>query len=254
MVNQVFPGSNVLPELGLLFRLDSRVEEPAGSAAETRRFELFVRLPMAPGWAAKSHRLRGSVRAGFTLLELLLVLAVMATLSALSWPRMMRYVEENSLKQSVETVRRELAATRILAIESGLTYQFRFEPNAQAFVILPFDRPEIVATDSRTTTPPKVKTVVGHLSTDNQFEPATDKAGKSTGGQRLDEMWLSLLKEGALYTDTIWSQPILFRPNGESQDAHLVIRDKTGNTIELTVRGLTGGVRVERMRRPEVQP
>ena len=181
------------------------------------------------------------------------MLAVLVTLAALSWPRMMRYIAENSLKQNVETVRRELAATRILAIESGLTYQFRFEPTAQAFVILPFDRPEIVATDSQSTTP-RVKTVVGHLSTDSQFEPATDKTGKMIGGQRLDEMWLALLKQGALYTDTTWSQPILFRPNGESQDAQLVIRDQNGNTIELTVRGLTGGVRVERLRRPEVQP
>lgn len=216
---------------------------------------MFVRLPMATGLAAISPRPKVSVRAGFTLLELLLVLAVMVTLAGLSWPRMMRFVTENTLKQNVETVRRELAATRILAIESGLTYQFRFEPNSQAFVILPFDRPEIVATDDRSTTPPaKVKTVVGHLSTDCQFEAATDKNGKSTGGQRLDEMWLSLIKEGSLYTDTIWSQPILFRPNGESQDAHLVIRDKSGNTIELTVRGLTGGVRVATMRRPERQP
>ncbi len=194
------------------------------------------------------------MRAGFTLLELLLVLAVMVTLAALTWPRMMRYIEENSLKQNVETVRRELAATRILAIESGLTYQFRFEPTAQGFVILPFDRPDIVATDDKAATPTKVKSVVGQLSTDSQFEPARDKYDKNLGGQRLDELWLALLKDGALYTDTVWSQPILFRPNGESQDTRLVIRDKHGNTIELNVRGLTGGVRVERMRRPEVQP
>ncbi len=219
-----------------------------------RRFGLFVRLPVNPGRTAKPQRLRGLVRVGFTLLELLLVLAVLVTVASLSWPRMMRYMTENALKQNVETVRRELAATRILAIKSGLTYQFRYEPTAQGFVILPFDRPDMVATDAKSTSPTKVKTIVGHLSSDSQFEPATDKTGQSTGGQRLDEMWLALLKNGALYTETIWSQPILFRPNGEAQDARLVIRDKNGNTIELTVRGLTGGVRVERMRRPEVQP
>ena len=219
-----------------------------------RRFELFVRLSVDPGRTAKPQRLRGLARVGFTLLELLLVLAVLVTVASLSWPRMMRYMTENALKQNVETVRRELAATRILAIQSGLTYQFRYEPTAQGFVILPFDRPDMVATDEKSTSPTKVKTIVGHLSSDSQFEPATDKTGQSTGGQRLDEMWLALLKNGALYTETIWSQPILFRPNGEAQDARLVIRDKNGNTIELTVRGLTGGVRVERMRRPEVQP
>jgi predicted 3-demethylubiquinone-9 3-methyltransferase (glyoxalase superfamily) len=182
------------------------------------------------------------------------VLAVLVTIASLSWPRMMRYIEENALKQNVETVRRELAATRILAIESGLTYQFRFEPTAQSFVILPFDRPENVATDSQETPAVKVKTVVGHLSSESQFEPATSKTGKSTGGQRLDDIWLALLKNGALYTETVWSSPILFRPNGEAQDAQLVIRDKNGNTIQLNVRGLTGAVKVDRMRRPEGTP
>ena len=200
------------------------------------------------------NSLPGSARAGFTLLELLLVLAVLVTLASLSWPQMMRYMEENALKQSVETVRRELAATRIMAIESGLTYQFRFEPTSQAFVVLPFDRPETVATDSQTASPSKVKTGTGRLSSDCQFEPATDKSGQLMGGQRLDDIWLAMLQDGALYTQTVWSQPILFRPNGESQDARLVVRDKVGNTIELTVRGLTGAVRVQRMRRPDVQP
>lgn len=212
-----------------------------------------MRLPVDPGRCAKPQRLRGVARAGFTLLELLLVLAVLVTVASLSWPRMMRYIEENALKQNVELVRRELAATRILAIESGLTYQFRFEPTAQSFVILPFERPEIVATDPQKAPTPTVKTVVGKLSIDLQFEPATDKTGKSSGGDRLDDIWLSLLKDGAMYSDTVWSPPILFRANGESQDSHLVVRDKGGNTIELHVRGLTGAVRVDRMRRPEVQ-
>jgi len=199
-------------------------------------------------------------RPAFTLLELLLVLGVLVTVASLSWPRMMRVVQENALKQNVETVRRELANTRILAIESGLTYQFRFEPTAQAFVILPFDRPEAVATNDNSSptsngkTAPKLKTIEGHISSNCHFKPATDTTDQSIGGQRLDDLWLALLKHGALYSQTVWSPPILFRPNGESNDSQLVIRDQAGNTIKLTVRGLTGAVRVEPMLRPEVLP
>lgn len=185
--------------------------------------------------------------------ELMIVLAILSVVAALTWPRMMRYVEENQLKSNVETVRRELAATRILAIESGLTYQFRYEPNKQAFVILPFERPETTEADSTATTA-KVKTVVGELSTDCSFEPAIDSMGRPTGGQRLDDIWLALLKNGAEFHDTVWSQPILFRPNGEAADARLIIQDITGRTIELKVRGLTGGVTVAKLRRPEVLP
>lgn len=191
---------------------------------------------------------------GFTLLELLLVLAVMAVIAGLSWPRMLRYMQENSIRQNVEVVRRELAATRILAIESGLTYQFRFEPNKQSFIVLPFDRPESVATTDPLATPTKVKTVVGQLSADCHFSPAKDQFGNLQGGQQLDEVWMSLLKNGAQFRDTVWSQPILFRPNGESQDIQLSLLDRLGNQITLKVRGLTGSVTVDHLRRTEVRP
>ena len=194
------------------------------------------------------------VRRGFTLLELLLVLAVMAVIAGVSWPRMMRYMTENALRQNVELVRRELAATRIRAIESGLSYQFRYEPAKQTFVILPFDRPETVATDDPTAEPARVKTLEGIMSSDCSFVPPRGAVGEMEGGQRLNEVWLALLKNGALYQDTVWSQPILFRPNGEGQDAQLTIQDKIGNSVLIKVRGLTGAVTVDRLRRPETQP
>jgi hypothetical protein len=175
---------------------------------------------------------------------------------------MMRYVQENALKQNVETVRRELASTRIHAIESGLTYQFRYEPGGQLVLVFPFERPSVPESEGAGITnssgqpapPSKVKTVEGRISADFRFETPSNATGQTTGGQRLSDQWLSLLKNGAQYTQTVWSPPVLFRPNGESQDTQLVVKDKSGNTMKLTVRGLTGGVRVEPLQRPEVRP
>lgn len=223
---------------------------------------MWIRHLSHPPQKATLERRRGSPRSGFTLLELLLVLGVLVVIASLSWPRMMRYVQENALKQNVDTVRRELAATRMHAIDSGLTYQFRYEPTGQQFLVLPFERPivsdsEGAGTASSATPPattPKVKTVEGRISADFRFDPPSDAAGQATGGQRLSEHWLSLLKNGGQYAQATWSPPILFRPNGESQDAQLVVKDKTGNSIKLTVRGLTGGVRVEPLQRPEARP
>lgn len=189
-------------------------------------------------------------RTGFTLFELMIVLAVLAIIAGMSWPRMMRYIEENQLKDNTETVRRELAATRMLAIDSGLTYQFRYEPGKRAFIILPYDRPESPSDDKTAEDRPKVKTVSGELAEDCSFAPATDV----TGGERLDEQWLSLLPNGAQYSDTVWSAPILFRPNGEGQTRQLTVRDVTGRSIALRVRGLTGSVTVDKLRSAETQP
>ncbi|MFO1005455.1 MAG: prepilin-type N-terminal cleavage/methylation domain-containing protein [Planctomycetaceae bacterium] len=201
-------------------------------------------------------------RLGFTLLELLLVLGVLVVIGSLSWPRMMRYVQENALKQNVDTVRRELASTRMHAIESGLTYQFRYEPAGQQFLVLPFERPTVADSEksgsanpsNQPATTTKAKTVEGRISADFRFETPTEASGPRTGGQHLSDQWLSLLKNGAQYSQTTWSPPILFRANGESQDAQLVVKDKTGNSIKLSVRGLTGAVRVEPLQRPETRP
>lgn len=221
-----------------------------------------IQDPSHSSHSGKAQLLTSPNRSGFTLLELLLVLGVLVVIASLSWPRMMRYVQENALKQNVETVRRELASTRIHAIESGLTYQFRYEPGGQLFLVFPFERPSAPESEGADTTgssgqpapPPKVKTVEGRISADFRFETPSNATGQTTGGQRLSDQWLSLLKNGAQYTQTTWSPPVLFRPNGESQDTQLVVKDKSGNTIKLTVRGLTGGVRVEPMQRPEVRP
>ena len=221
-----------------------------------------IRDPSHSSHSGRAQLLSSPNHWGFTLLELLLVLGVLVVIASLSWPRMMRYVQENALKQNVETVRRELASTRIHAIESGLTYQFRYEPGGQLFLVFPFERPSVPESEGAGTTnssgqpapPSKVKTVEGRISADFRFETPSNATGQTTGGQRLSDQWLSLLKNGAQYTQTVWSPPVLFRPNGESQDTQLVVKDKSGNTMKLTVRGLTGGVRVEPLQRPEVRP
>lgn len=199
-------------------------------------------------------------RPAFTLVELLVVLGVLVVMASLSWPSLMRYVEENSLRQNAELVRRELANTRVLAIESGLTYQFRFEPQGRDFVILPFHDPQVSTNDSKKVSqndeprPAKVKTVVGHLSEGTTFGHVIESSDtpSDTGGHRLGEKWLAMLKDGALYTDTAWSAPVLFRPHGASADTRLLIRDKSNRSVTFSVRGLTGAVRVGRIQTAEV--
>lgn len=223
---------------------------------------MWIRHPARSPVTPTPERRRGPHPLGFTLLELLLVLGVLVVIGALSWPRMMRYVQENALKQNVDTVRRELASTRMHAIESGLTYQFRYEPTGQQFLVLPFERPTVSDSEESGTanstnqpaTTSKAKTVEGRIAADFRFDTPTDTSGQTAGGQHLGDQWLSLLKNGAQYSQTTWSSPILFRPNGESQDAQLAIKDKTGNSITLSVRGLTGAVRVEPLQRPETRP
>src|SRR5260370_35220797 len=75
---------------------------------------------------------------GFTLFELLVVVAILATVVAVSWPALERFHLEYRVRQAGQLVQARLAGTRVHAIDTGYDYQFRFEPDAQRFLILPY--------------------------------------------------------------------------------------------------------------------
>ena len=75
--------------------------------------------------------------AGMTLLEVLLALGILAILTALAWPSVMRLQGEQKILDSAEKVRALIATARVHAIESGLAYQFRYETGGNHFLVLP---------------------------------------------------------------------------------------------------------------------
>jgi hypothetical protein len=50
--------------------------------------------------------------------------------------------------------------------------------------------------------------------------------------------------EQSSVTDAVWSEPILFYPDGTATSARLVLKNEHGRSIELTLRGLTGVVSI----------
>ena len=92
--------------------------------------------------AADNSKNRRRSQRGYTLLELLFVLTILVILAALALPRVMGMYESHQLQTAVENVRAHLAASRMRAIDTGLVYQFRYEPNGQRFSVTPFEAAE----------------------------------------------------------------------------------------------------------------
>ncbi|RPI87424.1 MAG: hypothetical protein EHM42_05185, partial [Planctomycetaceae bacterium] len=86
-----------------------------------------------------SRSLRTSGRWAFTLFEMLVVLSLIVAAVAISMPHVLRLADSQRLKQGAELVRIKLTSTRVYAIENGMPYQFRFEPDGQNYCILPGD-------------------------------------------------------------------------------------------------------------------
>ena len=188
-------------------------------------------------------------RRAFTLLELTLALAVLAVVIGMTWPALLRFVGEQDLKEDVAQVRTQLMATRMLAIEEGITYQFRFEPQKQRFIVLPYERPlgqpEANASASAAATSGQVQAF--QLNEDHRFlSEAPGPPGSPTAvvAERLTEDWLRLFGGDTMLAQAAWSPAILFLPDGTAQNALLVVADEEGRYQQVNVRGLTGAVYV----------
>jgi prepilin-type N-terminal cleavage/methylation domain-containing protein len=64
-------------------------------------------------------------RRAFTLIEVLLVLALMAAVAALTWPSVLRQIKDYRLRMAADKIRTEWCLARIDAMRTGCVYTFR---------------------------------------------------------------------------------------------------------------------------------
>ena len=70
---------------------------------------------------------------GFTLVEMLIVLAVLAVMASLAWPAVRGMAAKSELRSAAGNVRSALAGPRLRAIESGVPQRFRYQPGADGY-------------------------------------------------------------------------------------------------------------------------
>ncbi|GIS63558.1 MAG: hypothetical protein CM1200mP2_57830 [Planctomycetaceae bacterium] len=85
----------------------------------------------------------GPLRRAVTLIEVLLVLSILVSLAALSYPSVDRMLDQLAMDEAVSPVRNHLAGTRFRALDAGLTWQFRIEPGGRRYVAVPYEFDEV---------------------------------------------------------------------------------------------------------------
>lgn len=185
-----------------------------------------------------------SIRCAYTLVEALIVLAVLAVLTALVWPAVRGMLAKGELRGGAKQVRVALARARLDAIESGVPQAFRYRTGAGRFETTPLTtsanasegasiRPN--ARRSRADARAEDELPRGVWFADARSARATDGVPPSTG--RADE--------------ADWSAPIVFFPNGRSSHARIRLAGSSGFQVEVTLRGLTGTARIGPLERIE---
>jgi prepilin-type N-terminal cleavage/methylation domain-containing protein len=196
-------------------------------------------------------------RSGFTLLEMMLVLGVLAAFAGMTVPSALRMFGQEKLTRSAEQVRGIAAGARVRSIETGLTYQFCCEPGGRHFVVVPFEKQfesdRLNAKGSgQTEGVGRFSRVAGQLPSGIVFG-ATNLAGSinlttPAVAQKLAPGALDGLPNAGDLANCNWSAPILFNSDGSaSSDAEVTVSDSRKQQITLRFRAVTGSVSMGRI-------
>ena len=177
--------------------------------------------------------------AGFTLLEMMLVLAILATVAVATFPAVDRMYRTHRLRQTANDLRAKLAATRLRAIDEGIAYQFRYEPGGRHLVVVPQQSESLrfgAASDSE-------RYAAGEPATWSFAASLPDGvtfAAEDDTRETLRRESLAEIEEAAELAGLSWSAAIVFTPNGRATPAEFSLREDDGRVIRMTVRSLTG--------------
>jgi len=179
-------------------------------------------------------------RLGFTLVELLLVLVVLATLAALTVPAALRLFDDYALRESAEAIRGDLERARIDAVETGVIYEFRAEAGGDRWVVVPAERETATVAGVQSTEWVPVR---GGTLAEGVTFPSTS-ALVPTAARPTAEYFEGLPNAPEL-GQAQWSAPIRFSPDGTAAAASVTIAAEDGRTVTVSVRALTGAPTIE---------
>jgi Tfp pilus assembly protein FimT len=173
---------------------------------------------------------------GYTLLETVLVLALIVAIAGLTWPALKGPMATQRLKRAAEAVRTEWVKARSKAITTGETLTFRYQAGSGQFDVQTYSTADgQLATGSKTMT----------TADGAQLLPsAMARARLPEGVVFLSDATASseprVAGFGATEDAGGWSDGILFYPDGTATNARVVVQGESGRQLAIELRGLTG--------------
>lgn len=186
-------------------------------------------------------------RTAYTLLELMLVLAILVIISAIAYPSAEAMFAHVRLSQGADAVRGAWAQARAHAIDEGRPYRFAIVPNQGNFRVAP-DSPDFwgssgqgQASPGDPSTPPF--NLSKALPKGLRFSAPDAPAPAGVQGE-------SSLPEDSVSPD-MWSSRTVFLPDGTaSQDVEIVFGAPGTMGLVMKLRALTGAVTVRQRKLP----
>src|SRR3954447_5295842 len=180
--------------------------------------------------------LRPPRRRGMTLIEICLVLALLVVIASFAIPLLGGAIERRSLMSGAGLLQAGWTRARLAAMQSGQTYVVRCQPKGSQFQVLSLD--QLVMPESQELPPedPDAEQTPYDIL---RFFKTRLPSGVIFGRADVANSNQLTATVGAA-GDGPWSAPIVFRPDGTTSDASVLLVNEPGHTIRVTLRGLTG--------------
>ena len=182
-------------------------------------------------------------RNGFTLLEMLLVLAIIVAIAALAAPAMRGLIQSARLRAAADTVRTEWTRAHVKAMKTGRIQVFRYELGGAKYAVQPWiagddalesSAPATTGFGTADATHDKANVGEGDELPEGTMFIAGDAAVESRS------MAIEQTAMDATQFESEWSRPILFYPDGTTSDAFVVVANENKVGIKVELRGMTG--------------
>jgi prepilin-type N-terminal cleavage/methylation domain-containing protein len=188
-------------------------------------------------------------RRGFTLVEVLVVFAIILLISALAIPLIRKPLVKGEVQNAADSVRTKFYHARIGAMRSRHVYTFQYQPGSGSYRVSPEDH----ASTAQPTNDPSTSTQQDPETADGDHQPSED--GSLPDGMRFLADDTPDPDAGEQTSTTVaqsgdggngWSEPIFFYPDGTTSDARLIVASGHGYAVHIRLRGVTGNVVVDK--------
>lgn len=185
-------------------------------------------------------------RHALTLVEVLLVLALLVVLASLAGPALVRPFAGQRLRAAADQVRTEWAAARLEAIKSGRVYVFRYVPGTGDFSVESQVTPEAQVGDGAVDDPEHPGVPVDEFDLAAKVYHLPEGVIFAGGESGYDSRAQTVARDGGPIAGPS-NQSILFFADGTATSAVLSLENREGSAIELSLRGITGVATVGRV-------
>lgn len=191
--------------------------------------------------------LGGGKRSAFTLIELLLVLALLVIIGAIVTPAIFGPLESQKLTKSADVIRSAMSEARVNAMRTGLIHVFQYRPETGQYIIRPWVAEQDVIEGNPLEQPLGLTPGESPYQAYATWEDLPERVIFAHGSVQDEIRWqMHLADEGTEnLTDSTLAPPIVFYPDGTTSDAQIWLSSESKEYfVSIQMRGMTGVSRV----------